>query len=412
MKKLFIALSMLAACATSNQPRGAHPRQNRIDPAPAIQLLQATRFEEAEAKAREILASEPPNAQANAVAAITVYKRILHQLVQDAISIAMGAAQSHRVNYQYLSYALTNADEGLTAVEKHLAVAGNDSNFALELCLACWRYDWNHNGRIDWRDEALFQIEEDAEGRRIPEEDPRRKPTFRFDLGDVHWARAMVMFQHAALNIVMAYDFSDLDKLILMDHHREDKPQSFNLRLKDKGRIQQAKALILDGLAAAKLARKLYQAETDDVNEWVPNPRQQNHPLPLPVDEALYETWGQILADLVRLVQGQEGLSIAELAQLGDHRWQSPPRGYLNLGRLLDEPADIVFYTSTFEELDRMRGEPPMLIERILHEVFGEKYGMSMKPSPLLGRLQRMKREIEHGQESLERKLRYLIWLN
>jgi hypothetical protein len=297
-------------------------------------------------------------------------------------------------------------------VEKHLAMAGTDSNFTLELCLACWRYDWNHNGRIDWRDEALFQIEVDAEGKRIPEEDPRRKPTFRFDLGDVHWARAMVMFQHAAVNIVMAYDLSELDKLVLMDHHRDDKPQSFALRLKDKGRVKRAKALILDGLAAAELARKLYLAETDDVNEWVPNPRQQNHPLPLPVDEALYETWGQILADLVRLVQGQEGLSIAELAQLGDHRWQSPPRGYLNLGRLLDEPADIVFHTRTFEELDKMKGENPALVEKILHEVFGEKYGMAMKPSPLLGRVQRMKHEVERGQESLERKLRYLIWLN
>ena len=412
MRKLVIALSLLSACATSSQSGGARPRQNKIDPTPAIQLLQATRFDEAEAKAREILAGEPPNAQANVVAAIALYKRTLHQVVQDAVSIAMGAAQSHRVNYQYLNYALSNADAGLTMVERYLAVAGTDSNFTLDLCLACWRYDWNHNGRIDWRDEELFQIEVDAQGERIPKEDPRRKPTFRFDLGDVHWARAMVMFQHAALNIAMAYDFSDLDKLILTDHHRDARPQAFTLRLKDKGRLKRAKTLILDGLAAAELARKLYQAETDDVNEWVPNPRQNQHPLPLPVDEALYETWGGILADVVRLVQGQEGLSVAELAQLGDHRWQFPPRGYLNLGRLLDEPADVVFHTSTFEELARMRADNPALVERLLQEVFGDKYGMSMKPSPLLRRLQRMKQEIDRGQESLNRKLRYLFWLN
>jgi hypothetical protein len=406
MKKTILASLLLAACATTNQE--ARPRQNKIDPAPAIQLLQATRFDDAEAKAREILAAEPPNSQANAVAAIAAYRRTLHQLIQDIVSVAAGAHETHRVNYPYLKFALTNADQGLTTVEKHLEVAGTDSNFALDLCLACWRYDWNHNGRIDHRDEALFQIEEDAAGQPIAEDNPRRKPTFRFDLGDVHWARAMVMFQHAALEVVMAYDFSDLDKLILMD----DIPPDFTLRLVDKGPIKRAKTLILDGLAAAERSRKLYLAETDDMNEWVPNPRQHNHPLPLPVDDALYETWGQVLADIVRLVEGQEGLRIDELAQLGDHKWQTPPRGYLNLGQLLDQPADIVFHTKTVAELGHMQGEDPALVEKILGEVFGESYRMSMKPSPLLGRLQRMKGEVERGQESIERKLRYLLWLN
>ncbi len=406
MKHSYLALLLLTTCATASQE--ARPRQNKIDPAPAIQSLQAARFDEAAAKAREILAAEPDNAQANAVAAIAAYKRTLHQIIQDVVTLAAGAHETHRLNHQYLKYALTAADEGFTSIEQHLEVAGRDSNFAMDLCLACWRYDWNHNGRVDVGDEALFQIESDAAGNLIPEADPRRKPTFRFDLGDVHWARAMAMFQHAALDIVMAYDFTDLDQLILM----EQIPQAVSLRLVDKSRIKRAKALILEGLTAAERSRKLYLAEADDVNEWVPNPRQQNHPLPLPVDDALYETWGQILADIVRLVQGQEGLSIAELAQLGDHRWETPPRGYLNLGQLFDEPADVVFRIKTIKELGDMRGENPALVEKILSEVFGAKYSMSMKPSPLLGRLQRMKSEIERGQDSVERKLRYLLWLN
>jgi hypothetical protein len=35
-----------------------------------------------------------------------------------------------------------------------------------------------------------------------------------------------------------------------------------------------------------------------------------------------------------------------------------------------------------------------------------------MKPSPLPRRLERMKGEVERGDESLERKLRYLLWVN
>jgi hypothetical protein len=373
--------------------------------------LQATRFDEAEAKAREILAGDPPNAQANVVAAIGVYKRTVHQLIKDFITMIESAERARSVNYQYAAYALAKADEGFSAVEGLLATASTDSNFSLELCLACWRYDWNHNGRVDRRDEALFQIEVGADGQELPEGDPRRKPTFRFDLGDIHWARAMVMFQHAAASILMAYDFSDLDKVMKMELFKEN-PGALTLRLADKGRMHKAKALILDGLAAAELARKLYLAETDDVNEWVANPRQKNHPLPLPVDEALYATWAEILADVVRLVQGKEGLGITELAQLGHEHWQNPPRGYLNLGMLLDQPSDLAFDAATLMELARAREEPTALVEKALRQIFGEKYQMSMKPSPLLGRFHRMKGEIERGQESFERKLRYLLWLN
>jgi hypothetical protein len=35
-----------------------------------------------------------------------------------------------------------------------------------------------------------------------------------------------------------------------------------------------------------------------------------------------------------------------------------------------------------------------------------------MRPSPLVGRLRRMQDELEHGEDTLVRKLRYLIWLN
>jgi hypothetical protein len=411
MKNALLVLALLAGCATTGQVGEPRPRQNKVDPTAAVVLLQAARFDEAEAKAREILAADPLNSQANVVAAFAVYKRTMHQIVQDFFSLVEGLEHSRSVNYQYAKYALSTADERFSAVEKYLATAGSDSNFSLELCLACWQYDWNHSGSVDYRDEALFQIEVDAEGHDIPEGDPRRKPTFRFDVGDIHWARAMVMFQHAAANILLAYDFSDLDKIAQGDLLR-GQPSSLTLRLADKARMQKAKTLILDGLSAAELARKLYLAETDDVNEWVANPRQKNHPLPLPVDEALYETWAEVLADVRQLVSGKEGLSITELAQLGDHQWQNPPKGYLDLGLLLEQPSDIVFNVGDLGALDRSDGEPTAIIEKILHDLFGEKYRMAMSASLLPGRFHRMKKEIESGHESLERKLRYLLWLN
>jgi hypothetical protein len=411
MKNLILVLVLLAGCATTNQLGAPRPRQNKLDPTAAVVLLQAGRFDEAEAKAREIVAGDPLNSQANAVAAFAAYKRIMHQVVADFFLLA-GGIERYGVNYQYATYALTRAAEGFATVEKHLAVAGSDSNFGLELCMACWQHDWNHNGRVDSRDEALFQIEMDGDGNDIPERDPRRKPTFHFDVGDIHWARAMVMFQHAAANLLLAYDFADLDKLIRMELSRGDQPYSLRLRLTDQARVQQAKAMILDGLAAAELARKLYLEETDDLGEWVANPRQKDHPLPLPVDDALYETWAQVLADVRELVSGKAGFSIAELAQLGDHRWSNPPKGYLNVGLLLDQPSDIVFNVSDLMALAKANDEPTALVEKILGQLFGGAYQGTMKASLLPSRFHRMKKDIEQGHESFERKLRYLLWLN
>jgi hypothetical protein len=51
-------------------------------------------------------------------------------------------------------------------------------------------------------------------------------------------------------------------------------------------------------------------------------------------------------------------------------------------------------------------------VEESLQGILGTKYRASMKPTPLIQRLSRMKSELEHGEERFERKLRYLFWLN
>jgi len=97
----------------------------------------------------------------------------------------------------------------LEAVDRDLAVVAGDREFSLELCLACWERDWNRNGRIDEADRKLFELEFDGKGGELAEGDPRRRPTFRFDTGDAEWARAMIAFQRAAGELVLAYQWSD-----------------------------------------------------------------------------------------------------------------------------------------------------------------------------------------------------------
>lgn len=160
----------------------------------------------------------------------------------------------------------------------------------------------------------------------------------------------------------------------------------------------------------ADRARRAYLAEIDDQGEWVPNPRQKSYPMPLPVCEELYQTWEDVLSDLRNVILGEEGIPVSDVAQLGDHQWENPPRGFIDVKKLFQEPGDIVIDISNLKRLDREQSRDN--VEAVLKDIFGEKYRKSMKPTRLVERLLRMKAEIDRGEESFARKLRYLLWLN
>jgi hypothetical protein len=244
-----------------------------------------------------------------------------------------------------------------------------------------------------------------ADGTDIPEGDPRRKPTFRFDTGDVHWARAMVAFQRAGMNLVAAYRWSELSRFGDVFAGRLT---IIRFPLDDAARVRRGRDLALAGLDHADRSREAYLAETDDEREWVPAPRQKDHPLPLPVDAALYDTWDAVIDDVRLLLRGEEGLDMAEIVRTARADWRIRP-GHLDIGRMFAEPRDIVIDLSVLESLD---DGGPEGIDRALRSFFGVFYVDRMKASPLVARLARMRSEVERGDESFGRKLRYLLWLN
>ena len=397
-------LFVLCGCAGVQKVATTTPEQEAAAK-PCVAALQAGNFEEAQKAAQAVLAKDPHNPQAGLVSGIARYQGVMHNFYRDMTSVIGGAFVGRAINHRLLKWALEQAETELEKVEQDLAGGSAVADVRLELCLACWERDWNHSGQVDDRDRLLFQIEQDADGNMIPEGDPRRKPTFHFDVGDVFWARAMVAFQRAAFNLVLAYKLPEMGEL--MAAGRES---VITIKMVDLARVHKARDLILAGLEHADRARLEYLKEIDDVGEWVPNPKQKNHPLPLPVDQLLYETWEGVLRDLRALLKGEEGIGVAEAAQLGDHQWENPPGGFINIKKLLDNPGDIVIRLDNVDALEGDRSKENA--EKVLKDIFGEKYVPQMKPTPLLKRLSRMKREMEKGEESLERKLRYLLWLN
>lgn len=411
MKRLIVysvvGLSLLGGCPkpkTESAPKksAAKIKEQQEAARSAVSLLQSGRFEEAATSAQEALGEDDQNPQARVVAAVSRYIQLSHQLYTDFASIGGGLLASGEVNDQYVRFTAQNALRELELVSADLEVAARSPEVYIELCMACWERDWNRSGEVDSRDRALLQIELDQNGEYLPEDDPRRSPTFRFDHGDVYWGLAMVNFQRAFFHLMLAYRWSDIK---LNAWFSGELPEEIVIHLADASQVSRAKELFLAGLSASTKERAAYLAETDDDREFLPNPKQKNYAIPLPVDEALYQTWGRILGDLERLIKGEEGLDVAQAAQLGDDSWDNPPKGFINIGRLFSKPGDL---TINLEALDDAEKRP----EAALQSVFGEAYVPTMRPSPITARIAQMSAEIERGEDSFEKKLRYFLWVN
>jgi hypothetical protein len=391
----------LVACSGDKGPPPRTPEQRGTDSATAVTALQAGTFDQATQEASAALALDPRNAQAAAVRAIAGYQVAGSDLVHEIGRILEESDQLNALDHAAGRKAWQTFIDRLDAVDRDLAVVAADPSFALELCIACWERDWNHSGEIDDGDRRLFEIEYDGNGEELPEGDPRRRPTIRLDTGDAEWARAMVSFQRAALELVLAYKWSELDRVF---RGRFDR---IVIRVDDARRVQRARELILAGVDHADRCRAAYLAETDDDREWVPNPRQKSYAVPLAMDESIYATWSAVTRDVRHLLRGDEGISLREVGRLIDDDLERLlPDAYIDVGTMLKEPRDIVI------EVAGIDGDKPEDIEKVLRGVLGKGYATHMKPSPMVGRINAMKQQLDRGEDTMDRKLRYLLWLN
>src|SRR5262249_29357718 len=73
----------------------------------------------------------------------------------------------------------------------------------------------------------------------------------------------------------------------------------------DAARVRtQARARLREGLRYSQRLRRTLLEETDDDREWIANPRQKNTTFPLVMDAQTFATWGEVLVELERIVDG------------------------------------------------------------------------------------------------------------
>lgn len=117
-------------------------------------------------------------------------------------------------------------------------------------------------------------------------------PAIRVDQADVHWILAYLNFGQAAFNMVLSYEI--------------ELAGDFRIRLRDAERVRKrAYPRLLEGLRQSGALRAALTKETDDDDEWIPNPKQRRTSFPLIMDVQTFTTWGALLGHMEKLFRGQ-----------------------------------------------------------------------------------------------------------
>lgn len=252
----------------------------------------------------------------------------------------------------------TELRDDMQASRDAMAQIPNDAELELNLNLHALWFDVNMNGKRDlgegvitYTTSMLMSPSQSWDIGNMPPLD------VRFDTADRAWLTAYTHMLSATSEMVIAFDPTDAIASVMtstakMIELRGDAPQNFGWDMQFGGWVDQfamsygalnqkpdaihtraAHAHLLQMIAQNKLFWAALEAETDNVNEWIPNSKQAAA-LGFEMHPATGMAWQAVLADAEALLNGE---------LLIDY-WRTSPAAGVNVKKLFMDPpvVDIV----------------------------------------------------------------------
>ncbi|QEL13566.1 hypothetical protein [Limnoglobus roseus] len=224
--------------------------------------------------------------------------------------------QPNAITYQKFR---TLIDDFRRDLEKTEATLANitDDRVKLPLRLAPIKLDLDGDGRPTHR---FLDLMRSAWG--ASPEFLKKNPEFRvgFDRGDVAWLRSYCHLTMGAADLILAVDF---EADFYADRHGVfpnvkprpaggSKPilENLTIRFAEPARLAHLRGHWLQVAKLNREAWRFIRSETDDDDEWLPNPKQKSV-IGLPVRDEMIDRWLAFLAELEGVLEGKKLIQIS-----------------------------------------------------------------------------------------------------
>lgn len=266
--------------------------------------------------------------------------------------------EPEEVTYEKLREIVQRSLDDLNRVDDTLArLEGRDVKLPVKFGLI--RIDVNGDGKAD-EDEAFWKVYAAISGTARVEADVAAKFVITFDAADVEWLRGYCNLLSALGEMLLAHDAQDFfDRTAQLWFAKPKTPHAFLLSRQYSNDYSE----ILDWVAAirgfsfnvrepermkkalghlqamTKYSRAMWKsalAETDDENEWIPNPKQTGVIPEVRVSAEMVESWKSFLDELDLLLDGRKLIPF----------WRGADGQGVNLKRVFTEPRpfDLVYW--------------------------------------------------------------------
>ena len=230
----------------------------------------------------------------------------------------------------------------------------------MKLALYQIHMDWNENGVAD-ENESITSLTSFYLGQR-PSKEMIAETVVDFDYADVYWLRAYSNVMLGMIDTGLAFDHSELWNVIahrlfergqvefeFLMEEEYDANQGFlgpdlidwiaaihNLRftLEDPERLKKAHSHFLKAISHSRVMWAAIQDETDNQNEFLPNPNQTSAVTRARITKEMVPTWFKFLDEGEAIMQGEKLIPF--------WRAEEGKRG-VNIYRVFHEPRDFDF---------------------------------------------------------------------
>ncbi len=372
MRRTFILLSIVAC---SSQMLYAGPKTVAV----LEQHLQAGKFSEAEAALAAELKQSPKDAQARFGLGTVQFLKGVQRLAQSLHRHGFGQQlrglmpgfdlpiphnrSPEKVNYQQVRAIIQNFVTDLTKAEATLALIDAEE-VKLPLHFGLIRLDLDGNGTLQ-PEETLWRIYSRLNRGAGVTEEQSKSFTIAFDTGDVYWLRGYCHLLLAFGETALAHDWQEFFERV---GHRMfpivDSPYPFlteatagdtnsffsftqladlvaaihliNFKVTDPERMQAALGHLEAMVTVSNKSWDFILKETDNDQEWIPNPKQTGVIPNVVVTEEMIASWRHFLTEAKSILKGEKLIPF----------WRGAADRGVNLRKVYMEPRpfDLVMW--------------------------------------------------------------------